>query len=208
MRKQVVLRITSSNNNPTQTTTTKSFCAFLAFAILLGSASNGSSLGTRFSFESQVGVVEKFENRFCLAIRNPNLGEGDRVQIISLNKPQSVAEALIVKKQSTSCSTNRDTDEKESFYSLKATKGRVELFTVSLAVVRYDGKFALNRGAVFADLNKDGRREYFRKCTSNEGIHLTVWSGRPLLGKRTWHRYFYLTYDVVPSCKERDYDGI
>ena len=78
--------------------------------------------------------------------------------------------------------------------------------TVALAVVNYAGKFMLKGRVVSADLNKDGQGEYFRVCTSNEGLHLTVWSGKPLTGKRRWHRYFYLHYDVVPSCKKKDYE--
>jgi hypothetical protein len=63
----------------------------------------------------------------------------------------------------------------------------------------------VQRGKVQVDLDGDGRREFFRDCTSNEGIHLTVWSGKPLSGKRRWHFYYYLGYDVVPSCKRKDY---
>ena len=202
----MVFLIRTANNSVRRTTTT-GFLALVMLAILMGSTSNAVSIRTRFTFESQVGVVERFENRFCLAIRNTNLAEGHRIQIITLGKPQYVAEALILEKLSSSCSTNPETNERTSFYSLKPNKGSVELNTVSIAVVNYDGTFALNRGAVSADLNRDGRSEYFRKCTSNEGIHLTVWSGKPLVGQRRWHRYFYLNYDVVPSCKEKDYEG-
>ena len=206
MGRQVVFLIRSSNNNLRRTTRTKLFLALVMLGILLSSNTNALSIRTGLTFESQVGVVERFEDRFCLAIRNTNLAEVHRIQIITLNKPQSVAEARIAKKLSTSCSTNPYPDPKDSFYSLKPTKGTVELNTISLAIVNYHGRFALNRGAVSADLNSDGRSEYFRKCTSNEGIHLTVWSGKPLVGKRRWHRYFYLPYGVVPSCKEKDYD--
>ena len=207
MGRQVVFLIRSSNNNLRRTTRKNLFLALVMLAILLSSTSNALSIRTGLTFESQVGVVERFEDRFCLAIRNTNLAEVHRIQIITLNKPQSVAEARIAKKLSTSCSTNPYPDPKDSFYSLKPTKGTVELNTISLAIVNYHGRFALNRGAVSADLNSDGRTEYFRKCTSNEGIHLTVWSGKPLVGKRRWHRYFYLPYGVVPSCNEKDYDG-
>lgn len=207
LARQMVFLIRSSNNTLRRTKRTKLFFAFVVFAILLSSTRNALSIRSRFSFESQVGVVERFDDRFCLAIRNTNLAEGHRIQIITLGKPQSVAEAVILKKLSTSCSTDPFADAQDSFYSLKPNKGTVELNTISLGVVDYDGKFALNRGTVSADLNRDGRSEYFRKCTSNEGIHLTVWSGKPLVGKRRWHRYFYLRYDVVPSCKEKDYAG-
>lgn len=49
-------------------------------------------------------------------------------------------------------------------------------------------------------------REQFRICTSHEGLHLTVWTGRALLGIRRWHQYYSLGYDVSPSCTGKDYD--
>lgn len=45
----------------------------------------------------------------------------------------------------------------------------------------------------------------FRICASAEGLHLTVWEGKPVTGKRVWHRYFYLGYDMQPTCVEADY---
>ena len=35
-------------------------------------------------------------------------------------------------------------------------------------------------------------------------MHFTVWSGKPLSGKRVWHRYHYLGYDVEADCKPKD----
>jgi hypothetical protein len=36
-----------------------------------------------------------------------------------------------------------------------------------------------------------------RACTSTEGVHLEV---RDRQGRRLWHRYVYLGYDVDPTC--------
>ena len=43
-----------------------------------------------------------------------------------------------------------------------------------------------------------------RSCTSREGLHLTVWAGAPLKSPRLWHSYYYLGYDVEPSCENGD----
>jgi hypothetical protein len=43
-----------------------------------------------------------------------------------------------------------------------------------------------------------------RSCTSIEGLRLTVWADTPLKSDRLWHQYFYLGYDVEPSCTDRD----
>ena len=75
---------------------------------------------------------------------------------------------------------------------------------MGIAVVNVQSSVRAVRGLASADLNGDGRREYFRMCTSGEGLHLTVWGGRPLRGAREWHRYYYLGYDVVPNCTSRE----
>jgi hypothetical protein len=36
---------------------------------------------------------------------------------------------------------------------------------------------------------------------------LTVWTGKPLIGKRIFHAYYYLRYDTEPTCKKKDYEG-
>jgi hypothetical protein len=45
-----------------------------------------------------------------------------------------------------------------------------------------------------------------RACTSGEGVHLSIWAGAPLTSTRLWRRYYYLGYDVVPSCDELDFE--
>jgi hypothetical protein len=47
----------------------------------------------------------------------------------------------------------------------------------------------------------------FRICASTEGLHLTAWEGSPLSGKRVWHRYFFMGYDQVSTCVEKDIVG-
>ena len=45
----------------------------------------------------------------------------------------------------------------------------------------------------------------FRTCASNEGLHATAWAGQPLASPRRWHAYYYLGYDVDPTCNESEY---
>jgi hypothetical protein len=45
----------------------------------------------------------------------------------------------------------------------------------------------------------------FRFCASTEGLHATAWAGVPLASKRRWHAYYYLGYDVDPTCTESEY---
>ncbi|MCK4867017.1 MAG: hypothetical protein KAT39_03120, partial [Alphaproteobacteria bacterium] len=58
---------------------------------------------------------------------------------------------------------------------------------------------------VSCDLETGGSPQSFRVCASREGLHFSVWSGKPLEGARRWHAYYYLGYDIEPDCTDRDY---
>jgi hypothetical protein len=182
--------------------------AILAMLIACSTFSPGKP--ERFNFNSQVGVVDaSAEGKLCLNISNPNLVAGAPVSFILPHKPQRVAKATIEQKLASSCSHDPNTTSSDaSFYSLKLVGKAVDLsepMPPAIAVVRSATPVLLKHGIASADLDGDGRTEFFRICTSNEGNHLTVWSGKPLQGKRSWHSYYYLGYDVVPTCKKKDY---
>src|SRR5262249_39280448 len=40
----------------------------------------------------------------------------------------------------------------------------------------------------------------FESCTSHEGVHLSAWRGN----RRTWEEYWYLGYDVEPTCPDAE----
>jgi hypothetical protein len=165
-----------------------------------------------FNFESRVGVVDaNSEGRLCLNISDPNLAEGTEVSLVLPDKPQRVVKAAVEGKAAGNCSRHPEGSESNaSFYWLKLVGGKQALkldepLPPVIAVVGHAVPFSVKRGVVSGDLNGDGRAEFFRACTSSEGNHLTVWTGRPLTGKRMWHSYYYLGFDVVPTCKKKDY---
>jgi hypothetical protein len=137
------------------------------------------------------------------------LAPGTPVTFILLHKPQRTFRATIGERLASSCSRDPTTSPDASFYSLKPVGKGVDLtepMPAAIAVVNPAEPFLLKRGIARADLDGDGRTEFFRICTSNEGEHLTVWSGTPLRGKRRWHSYYYLGYDTVPTCRKKDYE--
>jgi hypothetical protein len=167
------------------------------------------SQGKSFDFKSQVGVVDVNERgNMCLIIPNAALNSGVAVNLVVLSPRQWVVKARIKEKLGESCSNNPDTSD-ASFYSLElgssTSRFKIEIRQAAAIAVVSPTRVAVQNGKASVDLDKDGRREFFRDCTSNEGIHLTLWSGKPLRGKRQWHFYYYLGYDVVPSCKKKDY---
>ena len=45
-------------------------------------------------------------------------------------------------------------------------------------------------------------------CTGTEGLLFRVWSRSRLQELEIWRRYFYLGYNVEPTCAERDFEEI
>jgi hypothetical protein len=74
----------------------------------------------------------------------------------------------------------------------------------AIGIVGYTGAFRSDGGALTADLDGDGQSEYFHACTSSEGVHFTIWTGKPLAGRLRWHGYRALGYDVEPDCKPEE----
>jgi hypothetical protein len=150
------------------------------------------------------------EGGLCLRISDPNLTDGTDVSFVLPEKPQRVIRATVAGKAAGDCSRHPGTDPEGSFYLLKLVgSGRAinlaEPMIPAIALVRPAGPVSVKRGTASGDLDGDGRPEFFRVCTSTEGDHLTIWTGRPLLGKRRWHSYYYLGFDVVPNCKKKDF---
>ena len=180
-------------------------------AVLIICSSLSQAKTERFSFDSHVGVVDaNAEGRLCLNISNPNLIGGTQVSFVLPYKPQRAVKAIIEQRVDRSCSRNPDTDPNNSFYWLKLVgkKGALDPSVPQPPAIGFLGSATpvlVKHGIARADLNGDGSPEFFRICTSNEGNHLTVWSGKPLLGKKRWHSYYYLGYDVEPTCKKNDY---
>jgi hypothetical protein len=160
----------------------------------------------QFNLQTRIGVAEVGnKGDGCLTIMNASLQGNDVITLITLENPQSFIKTNIVNKLSQSCSQNTVIPQNASFYSFQVSNNNDEIIRPTIAIAGFNGSLKVTNGRVRADLNGDGRLESFRLCTSNEGLHLTVWIGEPLNGERLWHEYYYLGYDVEPTCTKRAY---
>lgn len=152
-----------------------------------------------------VGIANSTsDGRVCFAIMNKTLLTGQQIGVISTNKPQTIRPATVESNAAKSCSSDNDISEGVSFYFLKMKpldQPWIEIGVVGLT------KTSKSKGLVRSDLDGDKAPDHFRSCTSNEGVHFTVWNGVPLRSKRIWHAYYYLGYNTVPTCKKKDYAG-
>lgn len=170
-----------------------------------------------FDIHSKIGIVDiRSSQPSCLRTKNGNLTKDTPVSIIiSLDEPpQKVLTATVEKKLEKSCarraSETGDRNPGENyFYSLKdLDKNTVEEigFDVGIAVIQPAKPIQVADKLASIDLNEDGKPEFFRRCGGFEGTHFTIWTGKPLKGRRIWHSYYYVDYDTVPTCKKKDWE--
>lgn len=137
----------------------------------------------------------------CMNHGGAALAPGITIWLVQPDTPQSVARAA---PGTGACAPWPDPVEK-TLVPLRVVGGALDSMRLSIAVVAPAHEPVVRNGRVEADLDGDGVAERFRACASSEGVHLTIWSGPPLTGRLRWHRYFYLGYDVEPSCTAADY---
>lgn len=142
------------------------------------------------SYDSSVGVAVKSSDHACLSIQNASLSAGKAVSLITAPQSPTVSQAEVVSASSEPC--GRLADKTESHYVIRIVHGDVEDNLPVIAVI--DGSTVLNKES----------GDSFRSCTSSEGVHLTIWHGKPLEGERLWHRYYYLGQDIEPNCTAKD----
>jgi hypothetical protein len=119
-----------------------------------------------------------------------------RVTLVLLDTRQSIVRAEVVGKNEKPCSAGNVGNS----YRVRRLDGEAGIGADAIAIVGYEGRLEVRAGVAVADLDRDGRMEFFRSCASHEGIHFTVWSGRPLTGMRRFHAYHYVGYDLEPNC--------
>jgi len=181
---------------------TKLTCIF-AFLCLLFTACRKRQADPSFDYATDVGVAVVIANRSCLEISNANLGVGQRLQFVTASTPQTTGELEITRRTQNPCTT-KEQSKSLNHYEFALVHGSLAKFVPAFALADFHGNLTMSSSGVTADLNRNGQPEFFRSCTSSEGVHLTIWTGKPLVGERRWHAYYYLGYDVDADCSAAD----
>ena len=178
------------------------FRAWLLLPLLLTTCRG--SQPSRFDFVRDLGIAVETSDSNCIDIPNGTLSIGQHVRFVATSRPQKSGEAEIIRKTDKAC-TKTDQDKPGLYhYEFKALQGAMQKYVPAIVITNFDGAFREEPAGIAADLEGNGKLNFFRSCTSSEGVHLTIWQGKPLEGIRKWHYYYYLGYDVEPSCTERD----
>jgi hypothetical protein len=132
------------------------------------------------------------------------------VTLVSPLPPQTFIQADIAGPSQSACPISKDVDPTVSNYDVHLAQGSVPKSTPFIAVLGASAPFSMApNNSVQADLDQNGKIETFRACSSNDGIHLTVWSANPLDGTLLWHGYYYEASNpgLGPSCTARELAG-
>ncbi len=183
--------------------------------LILMSATFGLSQNPKIThIYSKVGTVDsKGQDSICFQTKNANLTKNTPVSIVIRldKKPQKVLLAIVEKKLKESCLRDHagggdDNEGKDHYYSLKLKKKRANKSEMifGIGVIQPTKAIQVKNNLASVDLNGDGRLEYFRSCTSNEGYNFTIWTGKPLQGKRIWLSYYYVDFGTEADCKKKD----
>lgn len=174
-------------------------------AVVLLLAPCGHSRTRVFQYNSGLGVASENGGTVCLTIANRNLAAGQLVSLVVLTPQQSLIQAKVVRALPSGCQNPEPgVAADHAAYELRVVKGTLPSLAPAIAIVNPVQPLRQSGNFIVGDLEGNHQLDYFRQCTSSEGVHLSVWAGKPLTGKRLWHQYFYLGYDVEPNCSDQD----
>jgi hypothetical protein len=153
-----------------------------------------------------VGVAAATEDgELCIAMPAAAVSAGDTVTMVQPDEKQAFLLTRIIRSTS-ECERLEKADIPGPYYLARPSR----LPESRMPWVVFAGELPrrlLASGTVAVQISTVFPSAQVRACTSSEGLHLTVWAGTPLKSDRLWHEYYYLGYDVEPSCTDRDFGG-
>lgn len=158
---------------------------------------------THFKYAVSVGWI----HGACLAIRNSTLEPGRRLTLIVFSDKPVLRQTTIKAVTPQECpallpdraAVNRRSDL--SYYALDDHGQDVNDMALGVVTDRKLSDLAvMSSTMVRLDLDGDGKPEIISTCASREGIHFFVWPGKAYQGKPLWRDYYYVGYDLTPTC--------
>ena len=157
-----------------------------------------------FEFNKQIGWL----HGPCLAIAAPELAGGTPVTLVVAAEPQKVQQARIQGKteSSATCPALMEGRGKlnakpgVAFYALGGAD--VAPSDMGFGIVMPPATPTVVNGIAQIDFDQDGKNEVFSSCSTREGIKFAVWTGKAYEGDPRWSAYYYLDYDLTPTCPQ------
>jgi hypothetical protein len=172
---------------------TEILSALLGVIVFLSEASAGS-----FILENQIGWLQGN----CLAINNEHLRAGTKIVLVSLAGSPKVSLAEVRQKTDNAgtCAALKADRRDINIQNVKGFYDITSKSPIDLAIGIVVKNKKIRRLDAYLDVNGDGRKDTFDSCYTSEGIQFTIWDGDASKSKKLWTDYYYLGYDMEPTC--------
>jgi len=181
-------------------------CVVLGFAC---KAEKGSFTGDEpFDYSARMFIADEDSSGtfVCFTATDTTLLPDTRVTIVFTGHPQHSAIGRIRSREKLPCIPGPPMPPPDSIQYVaempRDTSDRIGIPVVLLGSV---AKPVQRGDTVTIEIEPGEPPIRFRFCASTEGLHATAWAGTPLASSRRWHAYYYLGYDVDPTCMEAEY---
>ena len=161
---------------------------------------------TRREQKLRFGVATAFEGDVCIAVEGPELAAPTVVTVIDTELLPRVF-TFVVDASVQDCPLLRSQGSIGTQYRAHLADG--ELPSDRLLGIAVVGKFPGHGGRkdFTLDLGPAVPKGRVSSCTSSEGLWLNLWSAVPRKSTLLWQVYWYLGFDVEPTCRRADYQG-
>jgi hypothetical protein len=164
--------------------------------VVFGSGCANHPVPAAWSFDEHIGVVVVAGDRSCFSTKAPAIPANAPLRIVEPSLGQE-RNALVLAPDATCLHAGEDAASAHG-YAIRIEGPAPQTPFFGIGLVGAPSRFRMSEGSM--DLDGDQHDEHFRSCTSSEGVHFTIWSEAPLTGRRRWHAYVPLGYDVTPTC--------
>ena len=147
--------------------------------------------------QARFGIAVLSGDGACVALQGGPVERGTDLTLVVPETPQTLFRARI-RGPRTSCEGLERANATGPYYELEGLPADANS-PLAIAILG-STQAALAGGVATVALAGTEEPVTVRSCTSHEGLHLTAWAGEPLDGRRLWHAYWYLGYDVEASC--------
>jgi hypothetical protein len=158
---------------------------------------------TNFDFSQDAGWV----HGNCLAIKH-DLTPGTMLTLVFADPPQKTVRSKIITKAETGADCYMLSDDRKAinqaedrkFYILDRPEAGADF--IAIGIVSDSAKFSVKNHTLMSDLDEDGQYEAYSVCATSEGMKFYIWPEQAYQGEPLWTDYYYLGYDLTPTCPE------
>lgn len=184
----------------------------LALSIVPGlscKGEKGSFTGDEpFDYSARMFVADEDSSGtfVCFTAKDTTLLPETRVTIVFTGHPQHSAIGRIRSREKLPCIPGPAMPPPDSIqYVAEMPRDTSDRLGIPIVLLGSVAKPVQRGDTVTIEIESGQPPIRFRHCASTEGLHATAWAGTPVTSSRRWHAYYYLGYDVDPTCIESEY---